>query len=666
LAACIARAQTPAAPGANSAPLGAPDFRPTPERPIGWRGDGTGRYTGATPPVTWSRIAASFLQEAKVQAKKPAGAAASGQPLPRGLAAHYLPEWLVAGPFDPAGDAKPLEKEFIGKDADLSPDDGDKVWKRTDCGSGLNLAKAVGGMTQGQVAYACTYVYMPQAGKLPVAWWCTQNLYKLWINGKPCNPQGEWGSYEFVQGWNRILLKGAANAKGESSAGAGFSPPGLKYEDKNIRWVTPMPGEGYSMPAIVGDKLFICADQASLVCLDKNTGKILWMRSTTVIDAAITEKGKLAEDAEAKAALAEHTALIEAYVKNPTPEAAKKANENYYQKLHNVSKKDPAYAWQALGGWGGGSSSPSPTTDGESVFVYYGDFGLAACFDLEGNRKWTRYARTNGAHHGINATPHITGNTVVVYGHQWIAYDKKTGKDLWTVPQPGNSYGSPVRAFAGKDELMVAPDGVVVRAADGKVLASRFGRFDGECASAVVDNERFFLFARAGFAALKLPATENAKASAPAIYHQPPDTFKPWAEPYPVATPLYHEGLVYAAHSAWGAGDGKPYLIVFEADTGKIVYKVVPDVHVNVSYSPKGAGLASSLTLAGKYIYMFDNLGSCIVFEPGREFKQVAKNVIHSVPWPWHMTETMESSPVFDGARLYFRGCNNLYCIGEK
>ena len=85
-----------------------------------------------------------------------------------------------------------------------------------------------------------------------------------------------------------------------------------------------------------------------------------------------------------------------------------------------------------------------------------------------------------------------------------------------------------------------------------------------------------------------------------------------------------------------------------------------------MSYSPKGAGLASSLTLAGKYIYMFDNLGSCIVFEPGREFKQAAKNVIHSVPWPWHMTETMESTPVFDGARLYFRGCNNLYCIGEK
>ena len=35
---------------------GAPDFMPTPERPLGWRGDGTGRYPDATPPTIWSRL----------------------------------------------------------------------------------------------------------------------------------------------------------------------------------------------------------------------------------------------------------------------------------------------------------------------------------------------------------------------------------------------------------------------------------------------------------------------------------------------------------------------------------------------------------------------------------------------------------------------------------
>jgi hypothetical protein len=39
---------------AASAPLGSPEFRPTPDRPFGWRGDGSGRYPGATPVLEWS------------------------------------------------------------------------------------------------------------------------------------------------------------------------------------------------------------------------------------------------------------------------------------------------------------------------------------------------------------------------------------------------------------------------------------------------------------------------------------------------------------------------------------------------------------------------------------------------------------------------------------
>ena len=40
---------------ASSIPLlGSLDFRPTPERPFGWRGDGSGRFPGATPVTEWS------------------------------------------------------------------------------------------------------------------------------------------------------------------------------------------------------------------------------------------------------------------------------------------------------------------------------------------------------------------------------------------------------------------------------------------------------------------------------------------------------------------------------------------------------------------------------------------------------------------------------------
>ena len=45
--------QIPAVPG--EAGLGSPAYLPSPEHPVGWRGDGTGCYPAAHPPTTWSR-----------------------------------------------------------------------------------------------------------------------------------------------------------------------------------------------------------------------------------------------------------------------------------------------------------------------------------------------------------------------------------------------------------------------------------------------------------------------------------------------------------------------------------------------------------------------------------------------------------------------------------
>src|SRR5580693_9453795 len=46
-------AAPPASSSVGSGELGSPNFHLTPEQPVGWRGDGTGRYPGATPPTAW-------------------------------------------------------------------------------------------------------------------------------------------------------------------------------------------------------------------------------------------------------------------------------------------------------------------------------------------------------------------------------------------------------------------------------------------------------------------------------------------------------------------------------------------------------------------------------------------------------------------------------------
>src|SRR5450755_2495214 len=80
----------------DKGPLGSTDFHPSAQRPVGWRGDGSGRFPGATPPVEWFRRPRAGFTALRSLAAKPKGAGAEGQPLNMGM----VREWLVAGPFE--------------------------------------------------------------------------------------------------------------------------------------------------------------------------------------------------------------------------------------------------------------------------------------------------------------------------------------------------------------------------------------------------------------------------------------------------------------------------------------------------------------------------------------------------------------------------------------
>ena len=66
------------------AELGSPGYQPSPDHPAGWRGDGTGRYPQAAPPLHWSRVSKAVLS-LRTQARAPAGEAPSGDALADGV-----------------------------------------------------------------------------------------------------------------------------------------------------------------------------------------------------------------------------------------------------------------------------------------------------------------------------------------------------------------------------------------------------------------------------------------------------------------------------------------------------------------------------------------------------------------------------------------------------
>jgi hypothetical protein len=53
------------------------------------------------------------------------------------------------------------------------------------------------------------------------------------------------------------------------------------YTTKGIVWMTPLPNIGVACPIIVGDRIFLTSEVCDLVCLDKQSGRLMWIRSNT-------------------------------------------------------------------------------------------------------------------------------------------------------------------------------------------------------------------------------------------------------------------------------------------------------------------------------------------------------------------------------------------------
>ena len=127
---------------------------------------------------------------------------------------------------------------------------------------------------------------------------------------------------------------------------------------------------------------------------------------------------------------------------------------------------------------------------------------------------------------------------------------------------------------------------------------------------------------------------------------------------FPVSSPLLYDGLIYSINP-FGV------LTVTDADTRKLVYTQRLEMWPRLDYDH--IGVTASVALGGKYIYLLDNQGICVVIEPGRTFKQVAYNRIDTLlqhPWIIGTREQTPSAPVFDGKDMFIRGSQYLYCIG--
>ncbi len=326
-------------------------------------------------------------------------------------------------------------------------------------------------------------------------------------------------------------------------------------------------------------------------------------------------------------------------------------------------KRFDRYWGQAVFGFAG----PTPVSDGKHVYAFF-TTGVAACYDLDGNRQWIDRGRGGGSEHGNFASPVLCNNQLIVWANEMRSYDVNTGKLLWNNPaKASNTYGSMFRLHLGDELIACFQSGHFVRVRDGKTIWGD-NVFGDSVMTPIVENGIIYSWlgyprvSEGSFKAFKVPDGADAGKLTPAYSFS--DT---WADdelpidkkknPFDrgfVASPLYVDGLIYRMTQGGG-------LLVNDAATGALAYRKVLPLKPRTQYWD-WAGAATSPTLAGKYIYLMDNQGTTLVIEPGRQYKEVARNVLEDSGSGKDQVQSV-STPVFEGDRMYYRTPGYLYCI---
>lgn len=427
------------------------------------------------------------------------------------------------------------------------------------------------------------------------------------------------------------------------------NPVTIWSAEENVIWATPMPGSSNSLPVIIGDRLFVCSEPSTLLCVDPASGEILWQASSEPADIAPAE-----EVADLEEKTAEYNRIrgelgrVNREVRNlrrqlqddPDNATLRQQNVELRQRRDALQEQMAPY----LDTWYvrppahdyNGYSSPTPVTDGTHVWAVFGN-GIASCFDIDGNRVWSRYIDRPPDGWGTSNTPVLADGKLILHIDTMRALDPLIGEEIWAQPAARWNWGTSWVHLIDGVSLIITSNGDIVRATDGEILAAELTKLRWGSGPFVADGVLYYIDSQGNdflSRAFRLPETLDEPFEPELLWEAQPKNERYYG------SPVIHEGLIYAItqHNA---------LICLDAETGEILYEEALNL---------GRGeVFASIVLAGGYLIATNENGTSIVFEPGPEYVEVARN---------ELGDMVRSTPVFHGDLMYVRGYENLYCIG--
>ena len=371
--------------------------------------------------------------------------------------------------------------------------------------------------------------------------------------------------------------------------------------DENVSWKLALPGWSGATPIIWNDRIFLnVADGNDLYlwCVDRNKGNLVWKR------------------------------LL--------------GSGNVKMRKQNMS-------------------SPSPVTDGKSVFVMTGT-GILKGFDFDGKELWARDIQKDYGAFGLNwgyaSSPLLLEDSLyvqVLHGMKTddpsyvLRIDKKTGKTQWKVErttaairESPDSYTTPALLRYGKTTEIVITGGDCVTGHD-PATGKELWRANG----LNPDNDPFYRI-----------------VASPVIFNEiiyAPTRVRPL-----LALKAGGRGDVTSSHLLWSTSNGPD--VPTPVTDGKYFYMVndrgimwcldaKTGVEIYGQQRLKPGTYSSSPVLADDKIYVTNEDGLTTVVKAGPKFEVLAENALN---------DYCLSSPAISNGQIFIRTAQHLYCIGNK
>ena len=416
-------------------------------------------------------------------------------------------------------------------------------------------------------------------------------------------------------------------------------------------WARDLSGRGWSSPIVWGDRLFVVSATSEGSVKLPSTG-IFGME---LYNDAL-QQGLTADEAMARVSARD--------VETTTPDSVP-----VRRMLYCLDVADGSVVWARevhVGLPPGGRhrkntyATETPVTDGERVYVYFGNIGLFA-YSMDGKLLWSHDFEPLPVYYdfGLGASPAFDGQYVYVLNDNeqrsfLTAFDKVTGAKVWTVartpenPFAASGWSTPfVWNNTLRTEIVTVGLGQAISYSTTGQELWRLGGLGGQAipTPVAVDDvvyvgtgaqggpNRPMFAVRAGASGI-ITLNGGASSSDDIIWSQPTATAY-------VPSPLVYDGRVYSVLD-------NGVLQVFDALSGARLYRV--------RVGGGGHTFAASPWAYDDKVFFLSEEGATVVVAAGPEYREMGTNALDEVSL---------ATPAVLGDSLFIRTATKLYRIRQ-